>query len=112
MKREILFRGKAINTGEWVESMTICNGTIKRKSNCVYLEVNEKFIGVIPETVGQFTGLTDKNGVKIFEGHKIKSFHGAIYDVHDMIEFHTWIERTFRGNPEFEIIGNIYDNPR
>ena len=35
--REILFRAKTINTGEWIQSMTIAKGTIKRKSNCIYI---------------------------------------------------------------------------
>lgn len=64
---EILFRGKSINTGEWIQSMTISKGTIKRKRDDVFLEVGEnKWVSVIPETIGQFTGLPDKNGKKIF----------------------------------------------
>ena len=61
--REILFRGKSINSGEWVEGMTISNGTIKRKMNSLFIEIGEnKWVGIIPESLGQFTGFKDKNG--------------------------------------------------
>ena len=76
--REILFRGKKIDNGEWVEGNYIFED---------FDRVGIHQIGtiiqcfVIPETLGQFTGLTDKNGVKIFEGDIVRRFNGRGQEV-------------------------------
>lgn len=67
--RQILFRAKTLNEGEWVEGMTIGHGTIARKKNNLYMEVApNKWKGIDPESLGQFTGLYDANFKPIFEG--------------------------------------------
>lgn len=71
--REILFRGKIIGEDKWTQGYYVC---LNGKAHRIYTGYAETDVGtyypdkytVCPETVGQFTGLTDKNGTKIFEG--------------------------------------------
>lgn len=138
MNREIKFRGKRVNGGEWVYGMTISNGTIKRKINNIFFEVAEnKWVGVLPETLGQYTGLKDKDGKEIYEGDILKTPRGFIGQVvfgraeeecrhkvfgRMVIDCYTTYGWIFvRGDGyrcaiddellEGEIIGNIHDNP-
>lgn len=122
--REILFRGKCKNSGEWVvgdfcHPCNICYETIgydeQLKQDNVPIWNDE---AVAPETVGQYTGLTDKNGKKIFDGDIVRYDNGTGYIawsdynaawmcVEEKGEYREW----FSNMSEIEIIGNIYDNP-
>lgn len=74
--REILFKAKRIDNDEWIESMTIANGTIKRKRDWLFMQIGDDvWKQVNPKTVCQFTGLLDKDGNKIFEGFHEKRFN-------------------------------------
>ena len=140
--REILFRGQKPN-GEWVQGdlLHISSGCIiyhgsqtesEIKENtgaAIELLINEISV-VKPKTVGQFTGLTDKNGVKIFEGDILKVGENLIAEITYIEEnvqdygdemhsaFQAVIQKHNKTIPidsyllnNCKIIGNIHDNP-
>ena len=124
--REILFRGKRVDNGEWVygyyHSYDIsCAG--KTKICCTYHVIRAD--NVYPETVGQYTGLKDVNGKKIFEGDTVEGLFYYGQRILGVVVFKggacglEWARggvKEFDGfnqtcNIEYEVIGNIHDNP-
>lgn len=116
--REILFRGKRLGDGEWVDGSLFIDEK-KDKHEILVGYVNYRVCWEVdPESVGQFTGLTDMNGQKIFEGDIISG-----YDTNYVCEWDEGnVEFTvFDGKESFgiayadymhmEVIGNIHDNP-
>ena len=120
--REILFRGKRTNNETWCYGF-YCHQTQDKKTTdyIFYSQDNELCAAeVVPETVGQYTGLTDVNDKKIFEGdivyYDYEEERGVVEWDNDtarfIITFSTFtvdFDNVY-GN-ELEVIGNIYDNP-
>ena len=129
--REILFRGKRIDNGEWVEGYYAAEPYMKNTYNCGYILENEKDLFakkawlVDSRTVGQYTGLTDKNGTKIFEGDCFKTYCTGLPVYKHIVGYYpehfAFMARCIEMNTvhylsdyrpsAIEIIGNIYDNP-
>ena len=114
--RKILFRGKPIdeetiigNDFYYGDLCHYANGEVTIRQPETGYE-----IAVLPETVGQFTGFTDINGVKIFDGDKLGGGI-VVYDEHYcafLIDFpHRSKKMYFENIVRIEVTGNIHDNP-
>lgn len=138
--REILFRGKRVDNGEWVYGFyaNIPEHHIDKLSGKDFIVSinNGLLMEVLPETVGEYTGLTDKNGKKIFEGDIVKydlwddkfdycevkfgyfyaamdSYNGGpalgfyLADINGKADDRGFSKNMYK---YIEVIGNIYDN--
>ena len=123
--REILFKGKRADNGEWVLSVNLIQ-KYHNETKKVYfpkdIETSYNF-EVIPETVGQYIGLSDKNGKKIFEGDIVRDEQsGYEYVIKWFQEYACYALADRRGNMVFDayeiemflndliVVGNIHDN--
>lgn len=145
MNREILFRGKRVDNGEWVEGcyyesrisgcFILVPKLKARKKDGVIIGDSFDVYEVSPETVGQYTGLTDKNDKKIFDGNIIKfttwdcqgsdtqhigvvKLAYGMWSIWKSSNSEYWgadgafeLYMVHSGDDEIEVISNIHDNP-
>lgn len=136
MKREIIFRGKRVDNGEWIEGCIINNLWTKVNSGESVIEIvtghpdidcygDLEFSGcfeVHEETVGMFTNLNDKNGINIYEGDVLRNpaketgiviwgESGFVLDIRRKNGSKWYMPLSIGFVKNKEIIGNIHSNP-
>ena len=133
--REILFRGKRAGNGEWIFGSIVhqtdyygdrCDRWFILEGDATNDYDIDYPIEVQKETVGQYTGLTDKNGARIFEGDIVSGHLDDLFPEDESRYEITWIDYGWHltnldgtvdtaeqdwVNQNFEVIGNIHDNP-
>ena len=135
--REILFRGKRADNGKWTTGTPFF---VKGRCKMIHaVAVHPDFLDegnvyysegypVIDDTIGQYTGLTDKNGTKIFEGDIVRfslitgrslvpqglrqvTFSAGSFMIEDPYSGDDETISRIAASVELEVVGNVHDNP-
>ena len=135
--REILFRGKRVDSGEWeTGSLVYARMGTSEEQVSIADKMTAYHTPVIPETVGQYTGLKDVHGKRVFEADILSikcadeksrpypvyfgtynvdgfgnDFHIGFYTKHFGEDISLGFLADSNGPTDFEVIGNIFDNP-
>lgn len=127
--REIIFRGKRVDNGEWVEGFLVKHPSAVYIGDCSpwYISVPPldpddcgRLYNIIPETAGQFTGVNDIRGKKIFEGDILISYDmfgykddcGIVCWNDLFCSWHIGTHTMYDRIATYEVIDNIYDGPK
>lgn len=119
MMREILFRGKFGNEWKYGFLSIEPKGLVIKEP---YKNESSKVWHIDADTVGQYTGMHDKNGTKIFEGDIVKygdTVHNVVFEQRNGTAYFGLVYSTletlsfgyYQDLKQIEVIGNIYDNP-
>ena len=133
--REVIFRGKRTDNGKWVKGYLYITHIGAHEIGSYDAEINiDRFtFDVIPETVGQYTGITDKNGRKIFEGDIVDvsenpqfiyvgvalyryGLFNVVYDKSCFMKCKITEKNDEKGlyhfleTEQYQVVGNIFDN--
>ena len=116
--REILFRGQRLDNGEWVCG-SLSMEYFEECGSVMISPTADACYKVVPETIGQFTGVTDENGVRIFEGDMVVACSllggrgdcGVVKWSDLFCAWHIGENISLYGNrlAVYEVVGNIYD---